>query len=420
VEPFGSVAAKLRPRYLTGMSMIGFFSISRSMDPPDFDDDFIDDSESEGQPNSRAYAPAEEEDSDHPILPELGDDQEEDLDESLATDIFTAVEKVSALDLSLKKSIELSNTETNQLYALLFCVNDDCEKLLVRHRLSIPFSIQAEASAIKEVKYDHGVLRHRKFGDGFNTNGISDRDAQALIAFIGFRCSVAQRALIPVVSKACELLKDPLIRAHNTLRALKQKISDLKKSNIELTLQTRQTANRLVRISKSGKDVDTEGLTDKSDVIIHQQRLQKMLTRVCNLKEAIESASAGNSDLQSKLGRETARIPDAPLALPPHVIELQKHVSAMKANLEQSEDDRETAMAQRRVSIARMNSAIQKLEEEKRTIAEHIGFTENKIRIMTQGQKEGPLPEKKKSAPRVPGSKIPVFSPDRAPPKLPS
>jgi hypothetical protein len=198
---------------------------------------------------------------------------------------------------------------------------------------------------------------------------------------------------------------------------LKQRISDLKKSNLALSVQTRQTANRLVRISKTGKNVDADGLTDKSDVIIHQQRLQKGLTRVCNLKEAIESAIAETAELTAKLGQETPKIPISTLGLPPRVIELQKKVSGIQANIEQSEDDRETTMAQRRVSIARMNAAIHKLEEEKKAIGEQIGFAENKVRIMTQGQKET-LSEKKKSQSRVQGSKIPVFAVDRAAFKL--
>jgi hypothetical protein len=264
----------------------------------EFDDDFIDDSggtageeadESPDDDDATFDRPADEEDSaDVPFIPP-----------ALVDDPFAASEKLMTLNLSLKQSIRIANSSTNQLYSLLFCVYQDCEHLLSRHRMSVPFSIASEVARFPNTKFDDGVIKHRKFVDGFNLEGISEADAQVLKQFLRLKGDIVRRALPPVVATSCRLLKDPIVRLHNVLHSMKQKISDLCKSNAELSHQTRHTANRLVRISTDGKDVETQGTTDQSDVIIHQQKLQKCLARVYNLRDANEAAAASNAEIHA-------------------------------------------------------------------------------------------------------------------------
>jgi chromosome segregation ATPase len=239
------------------------------------------------------------------------------------------------------------------------------------------------------LKYDRGVITHKSFPDGVNLARADSRDAQELAAFLSVRCDIAHRALPPVVQSARTLLKDPLVRAHNTLRTIRQKINDLRKSNAGLTLQTRQVANRLVRISKTGKDVDTDRSSDKSDVIVHQQKLQKALGRVYNLREANDAASVENAELQARVGITNEPILTTERRCSPRLEEVQRRVAELTARLEQSEEERETAMAQRRVSLSRMSAAIQKAREEIERLRVRIGDVDNRLRIMTQGQKGG-------------------------------
>jgi chromosome segregation ATPase len=225
---------------------------------------------------------------------------------------------------------------------------------------------------------------------------------------------IARRALPPVVHSACTLLKDPLVRAHNTLRTIRQKISDLRKSNAGLALHTRQVANRLVRISKTGEDAETDATADKSDVIIHQQKLQKALTRIYNLREANDAAFAANGELQARVDAECAPVQPAGRRASPRGEELRQRVAELTASIEQSEEERETAMAQRRVSLSRMNAAIQKVEEERERLGFKIGDVENRLRIMTQGQKTGDG-LKTVQGRKMTVSKIPVRHTERLP-----
>lgn len=376
------------------------------MDFSDFEDDFIDDDMDEEQEEEPAPQPAEAESE--PTAPVNTDnlDDADSLPPEVApdvTDIFSKSEKLNTLNMSLK----FSNTVTNQLYSLLFCVNQDVELLMARNRTSIPFSVQTEAisSGIPGILVEGGVVKHKKFIDGFQCTGMSDSDAEDLCKFIDLHQEIIRKGFPAVVDKSVSLLKDPLIRSHNTLRTLKQKINDLKKSNYELSVQTRHTANRLVKMSKSGKS--EEVVTDKSDVIIQQQRLQKALSRVYNLREANESTTSSNAQLQAQLDEATARAPKSSRPVPKSVIDLQKHVADLTANIEQSEEERETAMAQRRVSLTRMSKGIEKIEKDNSSIEGQIADVENKLRIMTQGKSSGSPGPKRAINPT--GSKIPVF-----------
>jgi hypothetical protein len=376
----------------------------------DFDDDFVDasdaDSSSDADPSDHSCSSTARDHS------SLSDDDAPQVIEAAVSDVFAAADKLSTLTLSLTKSREFANSETNQLYSLFFCVFQDCELLLAKNRSAIPFSIHTEIFRLPNVKYENGVITHKQFPDGVNLSRI---DCTALPAFLGMRWDIASRALPPAVQAACNRLKEPLVRAHNTLRTIKQKMSDLRKSNAGLTLQTRQVANRLVRISKTGKDVDGDGAADKSDVIIHQQKLQKALTRVYNLREANEAAVAANTELQARVGVEGARPVAVGTKPNARTEELQRSIAELSAGLEQSEEERETAMAQRRVSLTRMNTAIQKAAEELERLRSRIGDVDNRLRIMTQGQKVSEGPKQGGLAKKGSGSRIAIHYAERAP-----
>jgi hypothetical protein len=121
---------------------------------------------------------------------------------------------------------------------------------------------------------------------------------------------------------------------------MKPKISDLRKSNAELSHWTRQTANRLVRISTAGRDVETEGTTDKSDVIIHQKKLQKCLARVHDLREANEAAAASSAEVVAKLGQESSKAVPVGPQISPRIAELQRRIGFVCASNEQGEEER--------------------------------------------------------------------------------
>ena len=359
----------------------------------DFEDDFIDDwdQNSEDQHESPALESSKPETK----------EEEDDVDAPPPIpipDVFEQSEKLDSLRQSLNRSARISNSKVNQLYSLLYCVCQDCELLIGRNRHVIPFSISEECSKSKDLKCDNGVIKHRRFIDGYAVHGGEEKEIND---YFRFRMGIIDRAIKPIVQSAITSLKDPLVRSHNRLRTISQKIDDLKKANTELSVQTRQTANRLVRIEKQGKDVDLQGNTDKSDVIIHQQRLQKALTRVYNLKEANESAAAENAELQATIAQLLSKSPKKETHVDPKIVELQKRVAMITASCEQSEEERETVMAQRRVSIGRMNDAIRKLEREISRTSTLTEEVENKIRVMTQGRRD--VPDRKK------GSRIPAL-----------
>jgi hypothetical protein len=372
----------------------------------EFDDDFVDDSD-DSTPD-----PEEEDESGDPVTPppELRDD--DPILPAEVSDVFAAAGKLSTLNLSLSRSREIANTSTNQLYSLTVCVFQDCDLLLAKHRSAIPFSIHDDVIRHPPTRYDRGVVSHPRFPDGVNLSRVDDGDARALVAFLALRWDICKRALPPVVQYSCNLLKDPLVRSHNALRTFKQRISDLRKANTELALQTRQTANRLVRLSKGAKDADIEPSADKSDVIIHQQKLQKALTRIYNLREANEAAAGGNAELQARVADHGGREPSVRKA-EANVEGLQKRIAESTASNEQSEEERETELAQRRVSLSRMNAAIVKAGEERERLKSRIADVENRLRIMTQGQKAGETPKPPPAVRKISGSRIPVRHPER-------
>jgi septal ring factor EnvC (AmiA/AmiB activator) len=367
----------------------------------DFGADFADESETS--------TPVAEEEEDFATSPaELPDD-----DQILTPrDVLPPADKLSSLSVSLSRSREIANTETNQLYSLLFCVFQDCDLLVAKHRSAIPFSMHDEILHHPPASYERGVVSHPKFPDGVTLSRLDDNDATAFIAFLHLRCDICTRALPPVVQYSTNLLKDPLIRSHNTLRTVKQQISDLRKLNNDLGVQTRQAANRLVRISKTAQDGEIESCTD---VILHQQKLQKALARVCSLREENEIALTENTDLQGRFAEQSGRSVNVDRTPRPQVEELQKKIAEVIATNEQSQEECETALAKRRVSLSKMNAAILKAEEEKENLRMKIADVENRLRIMTHGQKGGESVKAAVIVRKVVGSRIPVHLPERAP-----
>jgi hypothetical protein len=143
-----------------------------------FDDDFIDDSVGDCPP------PAEEEDEppdDDDATSDLpADDEDPPIPLAFIKDPFAGSEKLTTLSLSLMQSIHIATSATNQLYSLLFCVHQDCELLLSRHRVSVPFSIANEVAIFPNTAIGNGTIKHRTFVEGFNLQGISAADAQVL------------------------------------------------------------------------------------------------------------------------------------------------------------------------------------------------------------------------------------------------
>ncbi|OHT09785.1 hypothetical protein TRFO_21219 [Tritrichomonas foetus] len=332
-------------------------------------------------------------------------------------DVFSRSEKLDTLNMSLK----IANSVTNQLYSLLYCVSQDCELLITRNRSNSPVNLQSEVIKANnpELKFENGMIKHKRFVDGFNCHSIkTEKDQENLYDFFELSRNSIGKALPGIVNNACQILKDPLVRAHNTHRAIKQKISDLKKSNNELSVQTRHTANRLVKLSKTEGATTLEPTANKSDVIIQQQRLQKALTRVYTLRESNESTMASNSELQQKIAAaESGRSSKDEKKVPEKILKLQRKVAELTASTEQSEEDRETVQAQRRVSLTRMNNACEKIQQEIHRYEALLNDVANKLRIMTQGKAATPssssLSEKKAGgnarAVKPGGSKIPVL-----------
>lgn len=406
----------------------------------DFEDDFIDDDDNDETNDSDSNEKTQESmggEKSKSVLnsSRISDDdenknEEEDEDSKLAlpkevaedmNDVFSRSEKLDTLSMSLK----FANTVTNRLYSLLYCVNQDTELLITRNRTISPVNLQSEAIKANNpnIKFDSGIIKHKKFVESFNCNNLkSEKEQQDLYDYLELCRKVIGKALPPIVNSSCQILKDPLVRSHNTYKALKQKISDLKKANNELSAQTRHTANRLVKLSKSeGESASLEPTTSNSDIIILQQRLQKTLTRVYNLRESNDATQASNTELQNKLTAEASKAPSKDSGkITENVINLQKKVAELSASIDQFEDDRETVMAQRRVSLSRMNTAIEKINSEIKRGESFLVELENKVRIMTQGQhaaksnasgSSSSLSEKKpnRQLKQAAGSKIPVL-----------
>lgn len=332
-----------------------------------------------------------------PILaeePKINDTEKKELEEenmlreSMETEqMFNRSIKMSTLSQSLK----LTLSKTNQLYSLLLCIFSDCEMLISKNRSSVPFSVMDEICSFpdNEIKYDGGLIKHKKYIDSYNIAGANEDDLMRAYKFLDFKQDVSERALPHVLKAVCSILSDPLIKQHQKLNSMKQRISDLKKSNTELKVQNRHSANMLVQLTKESEKDDVKVEKRKNpDVIIQQQRLQRALLRVSQLKEQNETQYKANQKLISEIKDKSQRVPK-PLDVNPEIAELQQNVQDVTANVEQLEEERETSMAQRRVSISRMNKAIERLESEITLLNHRIEIANNKLRIMTQGENKG-------------------------------
>lgn len=321
-------------------------------------------------------------------------------------EIFNRSQKLSTLN----QSLSLRLTETNQLFSLLMCVLTDTELLMHRNRTSMDFSIYDEVELSgKSYQYDGGLIKHPKYVDGYNLSGCSDEDKTGVLEYLDYVKDMIDRGLPQVVNASMNILQDPLVKSHRKLASMEQRINDLKRSNAELELQTRHTANQLVRLEKQG-EAEFKPTTGKSDVIIQQQRLQKALIRVSQLKEDNEKTQSENSKLLSEINSLTSRSTSRNSSAPNNA-QLVKDYESVKANIEQSEEERETSMAQRRVSITRMNKNIEKLENEIAVLNQRLGAVDNKIRIMTQGKlAKSSASASSSKLQKAPGSKIPVPS----------
>jgi len=315
--------------------------------------------------------------------------------------LFSRSEKIDILS----QSLHLRRSDSNQLFSVLNCIFSDAMMLISRHRSALPFSLADEASQSvdPELVYSNGIISHNSFTENMNFAVLDTKSKESFTNYLDFMLNLCKKSLPKVVDEALSLLQDPLVRSHQKLRSMKQRINDLKRTNSELAVQTRHIANRLVKLSTNPVSSKNEG-NNNSDVVVHQQRLQKAILRVSSLKESNELVNAENIKLQSELIEVSSRAPKQQM-LPTSILELQRRAEELSSNVEQSEDERETSMAQRRVSISRMNSTIEIYGKNITELEKQIEELDNKIRIMTQGKAP-----KYKPVSRPPGSKIPVSS----------
>lgn len=384
-------------------------------DSDDFEDDFSrpvtpapakdDDSDFESESGSEKEPEQDEEEKEETREPEyrpepvIPKEEDNDIREVMETkELFSRSIKVGTLTQSLKLRI----TETNQLYSLLIAVFNDAELLMSRNRASLGFSMYEEAEYAKDrnIEYDNGMLNHKKFYDCFDSSSMSEKDQTEIEDYMNFRMKLIEKGLPKIVDAAKKELSDPLVKMHQKLQSQKQRISDLKKANRELEVQTRHTSNRLVQLERENGNKDPRQRKQaNSDVLIQQQRLQKALIRVSQLKESNELTFGQNQQLTAELAKNQTTRSSSKMSA--GTSKLAKELQDLQASVEQSEDERETAMAQRRVSIARMNRAIEKLELEITTLKQRNDVVDNNLRLMKQGKTRG-------SPSRAKGSKIPV------------
>ena len=311
-------------------------------------------------------------------------------------DILSQSERYSQLSSSLK----FAKTSTNQLYSLLYCIDQDVEHLITRNRTNCSVNIHTEVSLLDfpNIKYENGSIQHKKFKDGYDCRKIkSEEDHQELISYFECKRTIIDKALPSIVQNALKLLKDPLVKQHHTYKAMKQKINNLKRSNHELSAQTRQTANKLVKLSKMEGKKTLEPTVDKSDVIIQQQRLQKALTRVHDLKKSNESAMLSNTKLHERLNakEEKCELNKKEQKVSNDIVKLKQKISELTNTVEQLEGERETTLSQRRVSLAKMNDSIDKSAHHIARLEALIIEVDTKLKLMTQGKAPSSLAEKK-------------------------
>ena len=331
------------------------------------------------------------------------DDDDEDVKDVMQTEeLFQRSQKLSTLN----QSLSLRLTETNQLFSLLMCVMSDTEMLINRNRSSLDYSIPTECQfSGMPLTCDNGRIIHEKYVDGYNLTGCSEEDSKGVVKYVEFSRKLIEKGLPMIADSARSTLQDPLVKMHRKLNSQKQKINDLKRANKELSLQTRHTANRLVQLEKEGQK-EFKSDTSNSDVIIQQQRLQKALIRVSQLKESNEQTQSQNAKLAQEVTSGVPSQRSTSKQLSAKYMSLMKQVDELRANVEQSEEERETSMAQRRVSISRMNKAIEKMDAEIAVLKTRMTSVDNKLRVMTQGKTHSGGSRLQKA----PGSKIPVPS----------
>ena len=140
-----------------------------------------------------------------------------------------------------------------------------------------------------------------------------------------------------------------------------------------------------------------EPTVDKSDVIIQQQRLQKALTRVHDLKKSNESAMLSNTKLHERLNakEEKCELNKKEQKVSNDIIKLKQKISELTNIVEQLEGERETTLSQRRVSLAKMNDSIDKSAHHIARLEALIIEVDTKLKLMTQGKAPSSLAEKK-------------------------
>ena len=374
----------------------------------EFEDDFIDENEEIQNTNNfenekNNFNEEDEEDfndfevKDHLISPQFS---EKEFVVNFQKEIETEAMFTNSIKLgSLNKSLNLNLSERNQLSSLLFCIFNDCELLISKNRALLSFSSYDLLE--NNYKVDGGIYKHSKFFDGYDYSKLNNNEIKDFIDFNLFRFKNINKSLPIIINTISQQLKDPLIRNHQTLNNLKKKINDLHKVNYELSSQTKNIANRLVKLSKIPEDKDIDN-SSNFDVVIHQQRLQKSLLRVTSLKESNERTLLENQKILNDLNNISLKLPKQNL-ISNDLLDLKKKIDELNANIEQSEDEREISMAQRRVSLSRMKNSIDKIINDFNKDEKLLEDIDNKIRIMTQGKSN--ITKNKSKL-----SKIPIFN----------
>jgi hypothetical protein len=226
-----------------------------------YDDDFITDSEGENQDNEEEINIFHATQLHKPIhineSPDFFENEEIQADTLLRTSL--------KLD-KLSQTLNVESKSTKKLYSILFLLFEENEKILRKFGGVIPTD---------EIN---------KFHSNLDISTLTQKQLQSLKENIQIRRNLIETNLKLLFIKSLQKLNDSNDKVYRQYDRLKHFIKQVKQSNNELSLKTRQQANRLTKEPTSKTEMND------SDILIHQQRLQKSKSRIAELKSFIETA----------------------------------------------------------------------------------------------------------------------------------
>lgn len=343
-----------------------------------FEDDFFDDSQEE-----------EEEEEKTPLAPpirigqkiEPADEQPFDKEEMEISNFLQRSIKMESLSRYKQK------TEVDHIRSLLYLLFEECEALLSRYRISIGFSLQKETASLPNIAIENNRIYHNVFDDVYDYEN-SENENSEFYEFLDFRRNLSSSFLPQLVSVSLQQLNHPLVKLHRQNKRLKHSILDLKKRNLELSVKTRQQANRLVSLSKS----DSTVITTENDVLVHQQRLQHAVNRISELRELNEFALNEQKLLQKEVSAyDKKKKPQ----INSRLNELHDQMLLIEQNIADSEKDDENLMNERRVFLTKTKHAIESLKDDIRRLNLGVDDSDSKYKFITQHPGISKIPIKK-------------------------